>query len=554
MVLFSFSLQYTDPLFSHKKERATHNNSPKIIKRMKGKLFLCAMAAMLALVGCSENEESTPSKIESARINPATVTLATGGTYQLKIVVVPEDVSGLDVAWSSSDNNVATVSEKGLVTGIKAGAATVSALVEGITTTCAVTVSSIPVEFVSITPDDLTLRKGKTGKLTATILPAAAASQTIEWSSSDELIVAVDAEGNLTSIATGEATVTATVGGKSATCDVFVEGINLSQTKVMVTAGRALFLTAEIVSEKADQYLIEWSSSNEDIATVDPYEGFVSTTAVGEVVITATAGEMIEECRITVTEFIPAEGVGDFFYSDGTRSSELDPTKTPVGIVFWLGDPTASDPTLKKEHPDCTHGLVVSLKEFRLPYLTEEGAEALKISGYTTVGAWTDAHAGDYESIFNERWPYIIRGYNNTEALEFFNAAPENTNCLLQPIVKLQEYRQSVPAPTGTSDWYMPSLQELSLLCSGLYEENLDEKNYADIINRNALFINDQIDQITDASRLNTEENDNHVYWSSTEKWTEMVPRIMSRINMARGNYGTDILENPNSVRFVFAF
>lgn len=411
----------------------------------------------------------------------------------------------------------------------------------------------VAADLVLVSPDDIVLVKGKTEKLTATILPKEAATQAVEWSSSDESIVTVDATGTVTGVAAGEARVTATVGGKSAFCDVRVEGILLSQTEAGVLVGRILHLTAEIFSEKADQYLIEWSSSNEDIATVDPYEGWVATTAVGEVVITATAGEMTEECRITVTEFVPAEGVGDFFYSDGTRSAELDPTKTPVGVVFWLGDPTASDPTLKKEHPDCTHGLVVALKEFRMPYLTKEGEEGFKLLK-TTIGAWTDTHAGDYESIYQMRHPYTIKGYNNTKALEVFNADQGNANWPLQPIVKLQEYRESVPSPTGTSGWYMPSLKELSLLCSGVYDENLDEKEHGDIINGNVLFLNNRIGKITDASRLNTEENDNHLYWSSTEQWSDRVERIMSRINMARGNHGTDLNGNQNSVRFVLAF
>lgn len=57
---------------------------------------------------------------------------------------------------------------------------------------------------------------------------------------------------------------------------------------------------------------------------------------------------------------VPAE-IGDFYYDDGTWSSELDGSKEVIGIVFYAGDPTAEDPALKADFPECTNGLVVSL-------------------------------------------------------------------------------------------------------------------------------------------------------------------------------------------------
>ena len=54
---------------------------------------------------------------------------------------------------------------------------------------------------------------------------------------------------------------------------------------------------------------------------------------------------------------------GDFFYSDGTWSTTLDVSKTPIGVVFYIGDPTEHDAALRAAHPECVHGLVVGLKQ-----------------------------------------------------------------------------------------------------------------------------------------------------------------------------------------------
>ena len=105
--------------------------------------------------------------------------------------------------------------------------------------------------------------------------------------------------------------------------------------------------------------------------------------------------------------------VGDWYYSDGTISTELDPSKTVLGIVFWVGDPTADDASLAREHPSCIHGLVMSLDEESSKWHSEYEA----YGGF--IGDWVAQNAAEYFScavnkmtetdLFNR-----IAGYNNS--------------------------------------------------------------------------------------------------------------------------------------------
>ena len=82
-------------------------------------------------------------------------------------------------------------------------------------------------------------------------------------------------------------------------------------------------------------------------------------------VTAAVKGGKSAVCEIAVSSGEPV--AGDYYHSDGTYSAELDAAKKVIGVVFWVGDPTASDAALKREHPGCTHGLVVAVNEVVTP-------------------------------------------------------------------------------------------------------------------------------------------------------------------------------------------
>lgn len=155
--------------------------------------------------------------------------------------------------------------------------------------------------------------------------------------------------------------------------------------------------------------------------------------------------------------------VGYYYYADGTWSSEYTAGEPAcIGIVFWVGDATKKDKTLKKDHPGCTHGLVVALNDVK------DGTAAWQ-DQYSLVQSWLDIHQSrEYLSVASDTYSgaplHNIQGYNNTKAIEEFNAADANSGNLVQAVAKAAEYRNATPTPANSSKWYLPSAKELSLL------------------------------------------------------------------------------------------
>lgn len=251
---------------------------------------------------------------------------------------------------------------------------------------------------------------------------------------------------------------------------VAVEQVTVDPVELTIEIGETAKIAVTVSPSDAVYESIVWSSSDPTVATVDD-GGNVVALAVGVTTVSATAGGMTAECVVTVNAPFVAPVIGDFYYSDGTWSSTLDPAKGAIGIVFWVGDPTANDAALRNDHPYCTHGLVMALDEQMSCW--QSNYEVYN----STVSAWVKENAKQYaapESTKDLDSPFqTIIGYNNTKAIEAFNAAPENASWPVEAVAKLTDYRAEIPAPLNSSDWYVPSPKELSLLCAGEMEGSI---------------------------------------------------------------------------------
>lgn len=434
-------------------------------------------------------------------------------------------------------------------------------------------VIGIEADYVELAPYDFVLGKGNTKQMTATILPEEAQSEKIVWSSADESIATVDETGVVTAVAPGTTRIRAAVGHEYGVSAVTVTALDINKSQVEGKIGDEFNLKVTVQADDAEKYerQIEWISSDESIALVDcepsfdPAKAHITLLSEGKVTISAKSADMVVECEINVNGFEPAPGIGDFLYSDGTRSSELDPNKTPVGIVFWLGNPTTSDMALLNDHPECTNGLAVAINgQQLLPYILDADTYDLYTeanNGYT-LSEWMDAYIADngitdFETIFDFGYPFPIKGYNNTKAMEAFNNAPSNSQWPLLPIQALQEYRKATPTPEGTSGWYIPSLQELSLLCIGEYDNDItDNFPMLAVLSGCAKYINTKLVQVEGADLLVQDGGaGTSMYWTSTEMYSDLASsRILHRINMSRGNSGTDMPYNRSYVRYILAF
>ena len=166
-------------------------------------------------------------------------------------------------------------------------------------------IKNVPVSGVSVSPASLSLVVGDTANLTAKVSPSDATSQTVTWSSSNQSVASVS-NGTVTALQEGKTTITATAGGKSATCEVTVSakvipvtGISFEQASVSIPMGETANLIATVSPSDATDATVTWSSSDPSVATVD--KGKVSAIKEGTATITATVGDKSATCEVTVT-------------------------------------------------------------------------------------------------------------------------------------------------------------------------------------------------------------------------------------------------------------
>ncbi len=151
-------------------------------------------------------------------------TVGVGKTLQITVNIFPDYAENRTLTFKSSDTSVATVSETGLVTGVKAGTAMITASSSnGVTASTTITVKSdIKVDEIKLDPTTATVKVGETVTIKATITPEDAANETITWTSNDESVATVDDKGVVKGIKEGEAKISAAAGGKSATATITV--------------------------------------------------------------------------------------------------------------------------------------------------------------------------------------------------------------------------------------------------------------------------------------------------------------------------------------------
>ncbi len=167
-----------------------------------------------------------------------------------------------------------------------------------------------PVRKIEVTPTAVTLDKGKTKQLAATVEPSFAYDKTVTWMSSNSAIATVSASGLVTAKAAGNAVITAKSGTKTATCSVTVKAVSsvievseiiLNQTKAEMTVGKTMQLTAQIKPSNSTIREATWSSSDEKLASVSK-SGMVTAKEAGTVKISAKAGNKTAVCTITISK------------------------------------------------------------------------------------------------------------------------------------------------------------------------------------------------------------------------------------------------------------
>ena len=247
--------------------------------------------------------------VESLKLNKTSVTLVKGKTYTLVPTIAPSNASEKGVTYTSSNEAVATVSSKGVITAVKGGTATITVKSKenNKTAKCKVTVNE-PVTGVTLSKAEDTLFVGSKLTLKATVAPEDAYNKAVKWYTSDKTVATVDSSGKITAVAPGKATITVktTDGDFKATCTITVqrkaEKVELNESSIVINKGATFTLIEKVLPEDSHNKNVTWKSSDEKIAVVN--NGTVSGIERGEAVITVTTedGGFTAECKVKVNE------------------------------------------------------------------------------------------------------------------------------------------------------------------------------------------------------------------------------------------------------------
>ena len=633
-------------------------------------------------------------KVNQVKLTPASKCVAPGKTFQLNAEALPVEAVDKNLVFTSADDEIATVTEEGLVTGVKKGITYIRATAKnGVYGECEVIVDDTWVEFGS---EKVTLVKGEVRTLSAKVMPENIQGGTITWSSSNQDVVSVDQNGKITGLKAGESEIkVVTSKGIEGSCKVIVmnevkvtfnlnedvknTGINqfesfelsvsysgeyvpenptwilsdptalkLTETegKVLVEAvydkkigreegaylvvithkfanleapleinilpakptkitvgalpennvlylgetfdfkvsiepwqapqdvtatgslwfhqatndwhGTAItpsntgefdifFAAAGSTNVKTETYhftvkkkpvdggqlnrselsleegttarltvtlspannpdydnTLKWESSNPEVATVK--DGEITAIKTGETVVTVelSSGDKLS-CSVTVIPQIPSDiAIGDFYYSDGSVSHELDASKTVIGVVFSIDNPTnKGDLKLPVDCSGCTHGFVVSLAEYTTAYALDR--------------SWARADLVDWMN--RNGYPQIVDtdaacGYSNTLGMNAVNLAKiisYGDEVRVDVCDKVAEHDDAVPSPASSTGWYMPSVKELKMI-----HENADKVNESLSAASGTTIAKTYINEIKYSNgQVVTEEKDQY-YWHST--------------------------------------
>ena len=326
----------------------------------------------VTVTAASTEPEVVP--VTGITLDKTTASVEAGKSLTLTATVTPDNATDKTVTWTTSDRSVATVDSTGIVIGIKAGTATITAKAGEKTATCTVTVTaaSTEPEVVSVTGVTLdkttaTLDIDQSITLTATVAPENATNKAVTWASDKTDVATVDANGKVTAVAAGTANITVTTqdGGKTATCVV----------------------TVNPATEPEDPTVVrEWVDSALDYNYIVDNYGTSDTTEV------ITVGKFTFDAKIDfVKEHSSFKGLGGVLNTGGSRGFEFNLSGSENKISFYALSASSSATTNKATLYNKVGENWVAVEGYAAETVLPEGST----DSYVTVN-WENIPAGEY--------------------------------------------------------------------------------------------------------------------------------------------------------------
>ena len=207
-------------------------------------------------------------------VNEKNISMDNGSTFQLKAAAS----TGHGLTYKSSKKSVAAVDEKGLITAKKPGEANITISVDGVSEICKIKVRETKVRL-----DRTKATLYRKGEITLSVSTNSKTEP--KWKSNKSSVATVDNKGNVTAVKHGTATITVTIDGVKATCEILVKqpGVSFPQAELTLKQGEKICVKAKVSSGNEAVY----SSSNTTVATVDE-QGNIYACGKGKAYIYAT--------------------------------------------------------------------------------------------------------------------------------------------------------------------------------------------------------------------------------------------------------------------------
>lgn len=291
----------------------------------------------------STKTTSVPKTVYASSITAQNVPtqINAGETATLEASVYPSNAEDKDITWESSDTSILTVSKTGALTAVGVGTATITAKTSrGTSKAFTITVNEVIAESISIADNEKEILIEDSATLKCIFVPDNTTNKDVEWKSDDESIVAVSSDGVITGKGIGQAVITATHKELTDSITVDVKPIEADKVEIILPEdmemkdeikpimkkGTSIQLNCLIEPENTTYKEIEWSTSEEGLASIDE-NGLLTANATGIVIVTATTqcGRTNEiEIEIYSNAGLGVLGIGGSLVVVGT------------GVALWL--------------------------------------------------------------------------------------------------------------------------------------------------------------------------------------------------------------------------
>lgn len=319
------------------------------------KYILLFIAALCLLVSCQEELVG----VNSVAVDKEHQDLSIGATFVLRAIISPSNADNQKVIWTVENSSVIEYVDNqdgsATIKGLKVGTSKVTARTDdgGFMSSCNVTVG-VGVEKIELDKSELSLKKGESASLKATIFPENASDKSLKWGSSDVSVATVDAYGNVKAEGNGEATVfvSSSDGGFTAYCNVkvgtSVTGISLDPREfTLETIGSSFTIKPVISPEDASDLGVVWESADTKVVSVAS-DGTVTAIGPGTTTVTATTndGSFTSNCVVSVKS--PAQHVS----LDKTSLKLLEGESGKLTATVYPLNSTQKTLTWVSDHPD----------------------------------------------------------------------------------------------------------------------------------------------------------------------------------------------------------